>query len=340
MRTISRHAAGLFSSMLCVAFFCGSCSENKYQRTIHGLNTVIDVTLYSSRNPSDIFDSLQRVIAGVDSLLSISNPSSDVWNVNHRNGPVVCVRPVTASLTRFCEAECDSSGGLFDITVAPLKYLYGLESHRRTNHVPNRFELDSVRRLIGCGRMRVLGDSELMLDSGVTIDFGGIGKGYLFTLVKDILVHAGERRFLVNIGGDLIARGDKPDGRPWNVGIQHPRVDSAIIATLSVSNTCVFSSGDYKRYFIENGVRYHHLFDPRTAEPGRKNQSATAIGADPLLVDVCVKAAFLLDAPKALEYLCHRKLKGVIIDSAGKLWASAGLENVLQPDSKVTAEYR
>jgi len=327
-------------ALLVAALFCGCFSEREYRRTFFAFNTVIDITLYSSRDPSATLDSFQRVIVSLDSMLSISNQSSDVWKVNHRHGPIVRVRPITASLARFCEAECDSSGGLFDITVAPLKYLYGLESHQKTNHVPSRIELDSARRFIGCGCVHALGDSALMLDEGVTLDFGGIGKGYLLALVKNIFIHAGERRFLINLGGDLIAWGDKPDGKPWNVGIQHPRVDSSLIATLSASNTCVFSSGDYKRYFIVNGVRYHHLFDPHTATPGRKNQSATVIGADPLLVDVCVKVAFLLDAPKALEYLNRRKLEGVIIDSTGKMWASTGLKNILQSNSRVTVEFR
>jgi thiamine biosynthesis lipoprotein len=330
----------LLFALLAAALFCGCSSERKYRRSFFAFNTVFDITLYSPRDPSAALDSLQRVIASLDSILSISNQSSDVWKVNHRRGPIVRVRPITASLARFCEAECDSSGGLFDITVAPLKFFYGLESHQKTNHVPSRIELDSVRRFIGCGRIHVLGDSALMLDEGVTVDFGGIGKGYLMTLAKNIFIYAGERRFIINLGGDLIAWGDKPDGNPWNVGIQHPRVDSSLIATVSASNTCVFSSGDYKRYFIENGVRYHHLFDPRTAAPGRKNQSATVVGADPLLVDVCVKVAFLLDAPKALAYLNRRKLEGVIIDSTGKMWASTGLKNIMRPDSKVTVEYQ
>jgi thiamine biosynthesis lipoprotein len=338
-RFVNIISCSLFA-LLVAALFCGCFSERKYSRTFFAFNTVIDITLYSSRDPSATLDLLQREIVSLESVLSISNQYSDVWKVNHRHGPIVRVSPITASLARFCEAECDSSGGLFDITVAPLKFLYGLESHQKTRHVPSRTELDSARRFIGCGCVHVLGDSALMLDEGVAVDFGGIGKGYLMSLVKNIFIHAGEQRFLVNLGGDLIAWGDKPGGKPWNVGIQHPRVDSSLIATLSASNTCVFSSGDYERYFIVNGVRYHHIFDPHTATPGRKNQSATVVGADPLLVDVCVKVAFLLDAPRALQYLKQRKLEGVIIDSTGKIWASTGLKNILQPDSKVTVEYR
>ena len=339
-----RRPAHIFSyplfSLFTAALFSGCFFQDKYERHFFAFDTAIDITLYSSNNPSLIIDSLEHVIVNLDSLLSISNPESDIWKVNHRHGPVVRVRPFTASIARFCETECDSSKGLFDITVAPLKFLYGLESHQTAHHVPTNVELDSVRRFIGCGRVYVLGDSALMLDSGVTIDFGGIAKGYLLALAKDILVHAGEAQFLINLGGDLIAWGDKPDGKPWNVGIQHPRIDSSLIATLSVRSTCVFTSGDYERYFVENGVRYHHIFDPRTCVPGRKNQSATVVGPDPMLSDASVKIAFLLDAPDALGYLRLRGLEGIIVDSTGKTWASSGLKTVLQPSEAVTVEYR
>ena len=243
-------------------------------------------------------------------------------------------------MARFCEIECDSSKGLFDITVAPLKYLYGLESHQTTHHIPANAELDNVRRSIGCGRFHTLGDSALLLDSGVMIDFGGIAKGYLLALAQDMFVRAGQRQFLINLGGDLIAWGDKPGGKPWNVGIQHPRIDSSLIATLSVRSTCVFTSGDYERYFVDNGVRYHHIFDPRTCLPGRKNQSVTVVGRDPVVSDASVKVAFLLDAPDALGYLEKHALEGIIIDSTGKIWASAGLKNMLRPFQSVSVEYR
>lgn len=338
---IQRHCIYfLIFTLLCLSLFSNCTSEHKYQRKFFTFDTIIDITLYSSKNPSAILDSFQRVTVRLDSMLSISNPASDVWKINHRHGSIVPVQPTTASLAKYCKAECDSSRGFFDITVAPLKYLYGLESHQNANHVPSKTELDSVCRFIGCNRMHVLGDTALMLDSGVTIDFGGIAKGYTLTLAKKIFCNAGIQCFLINLGGDMIAWGNKPDGKPWNIGIQHPRDNDELIATISAANTCVFTSGDYERYFIKDGIRYHHLFDAHTGLPARKNQSSTVINADPEAADVNVKVAFFMNAPDGLEYLNHRKLEGVIIDSTGKIWASMGLRNILQLEPTVTVEYR
>lgn len=319
--------------------FSGCSREKKYQRRIFALDTVIEATLYSKKDVSSLLDSLEKLIRRTDSSLSISNPTSDVWKINHRTDSVVHVNPVTINILRTCLTECDLSSNLFDVTVAPLKFLYGLESHQKTDRVPTQLELDSVRQYIGCNHLKIVNDSTLGIDRGVTIDFGGIAKGYLINQIKAFFKKSGESVYLVNLGGDLIAYGLKPDGSTWNIGIQHPR-NNTNIAIIPVSNTCVFSSGDYERYFIKDGVRYHHLFDPGTGVPGRKNQSSTVIGKDPMIVDIAVKVAFLMDASDALDYLKSRNLLGVIIDSTGTMWASAQLKNVFQHDSTVTVNYK
>ena len=337
-----RSAVAWVLALLMATFSCVHHDLKAYKRHFFSLDTSIDVTLYAPREPSAIFDSIQSIIFKTDSMLSISNPGSDIWNVNHRGQGRVRVEPATAHIVSFCVKECEFSGGFFDISVAPLKFLFGLESHQEQHHVPSLVQIDSVRRFIGCGLVHVEGDSCLLLDSAVTIDLGGIAKGYLLDRLKTCLIREGQQRFLINLGGDLIAWGEKPGGKPWVVGIRHPRKSTdTLLATLSVANTCVFTSGDYERYFIDNGVRYHHLFDPHTGSPARKNQSSTVIGVNPLSVDALVKEAFFLDAPRAIDYLKGRNVQGVIVDSAGAVWASASLKKILtQTDSSACFHFQ
>ena len=320
---------------------CGGIGKKAYKRHFFSLDTSIDVTLYASHNPSRVFDSIRAIIFGFDSLLSITDTSGDVWKINHRVGPRVRVHPATAAIISFCNAACDSSAGWFDITVGPLKYLYGLESHQRDRHIPSKGQLDSVCRIIGCGRVRVMGDSAVFLDSGTTVDLGGIAKGFLLERLKRYLSRAGQKDYLINLGGDLIAWGEKPGGKPWIVGVQHPRKPEALLATLPVRSTCVFSSGDYERFFIENGVRYHHLFDPHTGIPCRKNQSSTVIGENSVDVDAQVKEAFFMDGPRALEFLRARHVQGIIVDSLGTVWISESLKNMVTiTDSSADIRYK
>jgi len=326
--------------ILAMLFVCSCDQVHKYQRRFFALDTIIDAIICSRKDPSPLFDSLEILISKTDSSLSISNPESEIWKINHRKSPTVHLSPSTVSIIRFCKTECDSSGNLFDITVAPLKYLYGLESHQTEEHVPSQRELDSVEQFIGCNHLNVLDDSTIMIDSGVTVDLGGIAKGYLFNKIKSFFEKSGEKQYMVNLGGDLIAWGRKPDGSKWNVGIEHPRIQGSIIGSIAVSNTCVFTSGDNERFFIKGGTRYHHLFNPKTGMPSRKNRSSTVIYDNPVLADIFVKVAFLKDAPDAIDYLKSRNMVGVIVDSTGAVWASAQLKGTLKPDSGIKVIYR
>jgi thiamine biosynthesis lipoprotein len=338
----SLHIRCTISTLLFLAVLITGCSEKKYNQRFFALDTVIDVTFFANNQGSSLLTKLQQEIVKADSLLSISSRSSDIYRINHRSGNMVTVNSVTMSILKFCINSYQSSDSLFDITVSPLKFLYGLETHQEANRVPSEAELDSVRNFIGCFHLRIENDSTIYLDSGVTVDLGGIAKGYVVNRIKAFFSDAGVENYLVNLGGDLIASGEKPDKSKWRIGIQNPRPTDSVplIATFPVKNTSVFSSGDYERFFIKDGIRYHHLFNPKTFKPERKNQHSTVIGEDPLKVDVSVKVAFLMDAPQGIDYLKKNGLNGLIVDSNGVIWASEGLRAVLEPKQGVTITFR
>lgn len=318
------------------------CGQKKYTDRFFAFDTIIDVTFFSDSNGKSLIKKLQKTLLEVDSLLSISSGKSDIYRINHRSTNAVTIDTATMSIIKFCINSYYKSDSLFDITVSPLKYLYGLESHQEKNRIPSEAELDSVRKIIGCYHLRIENDSTIYLDSGVTIDLGGIAKGYVINRVKRFFLDAGVKNYLVNLGGDLIASGEKPDKSLWRIGIQNPRPTDSLplLATLPVKNTSVFSSGDYERFFIKDGVRYHHLFNPKTLKPERKNQHSTVIGDDPLKVDVSVKIAFLMDAPLGIDYLKKNGLKGLIVDSSGVVWASEELRGLIEPAQSVTITFR
>jgi thiamine biosynthesis lipoprotein len=324
-----------------VMFLCTCAQNNKYTAHFFSLDTVMDITLYSdSQTAKADLDSLQVFFGSMDSLLSLSRPESEVSRINGRRDSSVVLSPALKTIIAVCRREYGFSGGLFDVTVEPLKYLYGLESHQTQNRVPGRGELDSALRLVGFNRIVFPSDSTMVLPAGMHLDLGGIAKGYILAAAADFLKGRGYRNFLINAGGDIVMSGRKPDGRPWMIGVAHPRRKNAMIATLRVPEGCVFTSGDYERFFTDNGKRYHHLFDPRTGMPGTCNMSATVVGSDALAVDAVVKTAFFLPAEQALRYLKTRGMPGFIIDSSGIGWASAELEGVLHADSSLVVNYR
>jgi len=321
--------------------FFACSSPQKHMVRFLAFDTDIDVTIYSpSSNVERDIDSLKALCTRIEDKLSISKPESEIYRINHRSDSVVVVSDTLKRILSVCRKEYASSGGLFDVTVEPLKYLYGLESHQKTNHVPTRAELDTAMSHIGFGRIRFQSDSILVIPLGMHLDFGGIAKGYLLITLQKFLIAKGYSSFLVNGGGDLIAVGLKPDKKQWVIGIQNPRVSTELVSTIPVNDHCVFTSGDYERFFIQNGIRYHHLFNPKTGLPGRYNSSATVIGTNPLTTDAAVKIAFLMPPEKAVDYLTTRNLPGLLIDTAGVGWANAAMKPLLQPEPGFVVNYR
>jgi thiamine biosynthesis lipoprotein len=332
-----------FCSIAAVTGIClCSVPQKKFESHIFALDTVIDVTLYtqSSHAAQHDLDSLETMIMHLDTLLSISAPAGDIYRINHRRDSIVVLNRPVRDIMQICRREWQQSGGLFDITVAPLKYLYGLEAHQESHHVPAQSELDSCLRIIGFNKIRFVNDSTLVLPQGLTLDFGGIGKGYIMQQIQQFLRGKGYTSFLINIGGDILINGSRPNGSAWNIGIRDPRNDQELSAQVRVKNTDVFTSGDYERYFMGNGIRYHHLFNPQTGQPSRCNRSVTVIGNNPLVVDAVVKAAFIMQAPGALSYLASRNMQGCVIDSIGGVWISIGLKQQITVDSGVAVQYR
>ncbi|HYC09530.1 MAG TPA: FAD:protein FMN transferase, partial [Steroidobacteraceae bacterium] len=160
---------------------------------------------------------------------------------------------------------------------------------------------------------------------GMRIDLGGIGKGYAVDRGIGILKARGVQRALVTAGGDSRIIGDRM-GRPWLVAIRHPDNPSKVVTRIPLSDSAVSTSGDYERYFDEDGVRYHHIIDPHTGHSASKVRSATVIGPTATQTDGMSKTAFVLGAEKALEIINRMpEYDAVFVLPDGKMLYSNGL---------------
>jgi thiamine biosynthesis lipoprotein len=132
------------------------------------------------------------------------------------------------------------------------------------------------------------------------IHLGGIGKGYAVERAIRILRAAGLRDFMIQAGGDLYVGGHK-DGRPWRLGINDPRgPEGKSFATIDLTDSTFSTSGDYARFFMKDGVRYHHILDPRTGQPARLCRSVTIAAESPVLADAIAKGVFILGPEKGM----------------------------------------
>jgi thiamine biosynthesis lipoprotein len=159
------------------------------------------------------------------------------------------------------------------------------------------------------------------------LDLGGIGKGFMAQRACETLRQRGIQAGVVANAGDLVLFGTKPDGRPWRIGVQHPRHPGKMLAALELTDCAVSTSGDYERFFTRDGVMYHHILDASTLLPARDCQSVTVIGRDATLVDALATGIFVLGPSPGLQLLERTRLgEGIIIDRQGRTSISPSLE--------------
>jgi thiamine biosynthesis lipoprotein len=206
------------------------------------------------------------------------------------------------------------SGGAFDLTVGILAEIWGFRS--KSYRVPEKGEISRALNFIGLEKI-VEKEDRLIVPGGVIIDWGGLAKGWALDQAFQALQKAGISRGFINAGGDLICFGKNPDNQAWRIGIKHPR-ESGFLGVLEISDLAVATSGDYQRYFEIKGVRYHHIFDPRTGFPACGKQSVTVIGPQATICDALATALFVLkDASKLLSL--YPDYGVIIVDDQGSL---------------------
>jgi thiamine biosynthesis lipoprotein len=253
--------------------------------------------------------------------------SSDVTRINRSAGKErVKVSPETFEVIQKAQEISELSEGGFDITIGPLTELWR-EARKKT--IPPSIE--DVKEKLGLVNFKnIETDQEgkvFLKKKGMAIDLGGIAKGYAVDRAFELLKSLGYRNLIVNAGGDLRVGGLK-NNQPWSIGIQNPRESQKILARIPVSDMAVTTSGDYEKFFIYEGKRYHHIFNPRDGFPAEGCQSVTIVTKDCITADGLATAVFVLGAEKGYS-LCQ-KLDGVdclIVDKEGKIIFSPGLKD-------------
>jgi len=206
-----------------------------------------------------------------------------------------------------------NSSGCFDITVAPLSKAWGF--FNGSLHVPPSNEIKALLKHIGMDKIKEENGS-LVLLPGMELDWGGIAKGCGIDLASKSLIAMGIMKGFINAGGDLFCWGQNPDNQPWKIGVKHPR-KRGFLCVLAVSGLGTATTGDYQRYFIEKGTRYHHVFNPSTGYPAKGKQSVTVIGPETLLCDALSTALFVSNKPEMIIEK-YPEYGALLIDSNGR----------------------
>jgi thiamine biosynthesis lipoprotein len=256
--------------------------------------------------------------------MSPYKPDSELSRVNREAfaTPVPVSHEMFTLLQRAAHFS-ELSDGAFDITYAAVGQLYDY----RAGTLPTRDAIARARQAVGHRQLRLDADARSVrfAREGMRIDLGGFAKGHAVDTSVALLREFGIAHAIVSAGGDSRVIGDRR-GRPWSVAVRDPRRADAIVAVLPLEDTSISTSGDYERYFERDGVRHHHLIDPKTGESPRALRSVTILAADGLTCEALSKSVFVMGLDKGMRWV--ESLPGVdaiVVDAAGALHVSSGL---------------
>ena len=291
---------------------------------IMGTRCYVELWADEPAKGNDAIDAVMAELRRIDSLMSHYKPESQLSQINqYANERPVQVDKELFDLIRLSTHYSQITEGAFDITYASVGYLYNYPQHIRPTEAQIRQALPAVN-----WRNMLLDEEHHTVrfeHPGMRIDLGGIGKGHAVDRGIDVLKARGIARALVTAGGDSRIIGDRM-GRPWLVAIRHPDNPSKVVTRIPLSDSAVSTSGDYERYFDEDGVRYHHIIDPRTGHSASKVRSATILAPTATQTDGMSKTAFVLGAEKALEIINRMpEYDAVFVLPDGRVLYSNGL---------------
>ena len=271
----------------------------------------------------------------LEELLSTWIPTSELSRVNAAAGlEAVQVSGETLELVRRSIEIADLTDGGFNIAIGPAVEAWGVLDRQQ---IPSREQLERLMELLDVRDIR-LNEKEgtlALAKRGMKIDVGGIGKGYAADRAIEAMQAAGATAGVVALSGDIKTFGRLPDGAKFPVGIQHPRREGAVIAVIELQNEAISTAGDYERFFERDGVRYHHILDPRTLLPARECQSVTIIAKDGIWADGLDTGIFVMGPGRGMELVEHLEgVEAIIIDAEGRVHLSSGLRGRVRLSSE------
>jgi thiamine biosynthesis lipoprotein len=290
------------------------------------MGTRVSVELWHA-DPLQAARLLEQVMAEyrrIDRAMSTYRDDSEISRVNAGAGAqAIAISDELYRLLDTALALSRASGGAFDISYDSVGYLYDFRQRQR----PDADAIAAVLAAIDYRRIELDPGARSIhfAAPGMRINLGGIAKGYAVERAAALLRVAGIEHALLNAGGDTRVLGDRR-GEPWIVGISHPRLDDAVATRLPLVDEAISTSGDYERFFEEDGRRYHHILNPATGEPTETVLSASVIGPDATLTDGLATTVFVLGTEAGLALIeRYPDYEAIIVEPSGRLAFSSGL---------------
>jgi thiamine biosynthesis lipoprotein len=322
----------------------GSCAHAKpadspqaqlVERSFASMGSELHLSVWTTdpTETASAFDMIEQEFRRLEDLMSNWRDGSNIQKLNAAAGDhPVPVASEIRELLRTANQISEWTNGKFDVTFGVMSGLWKFDYQNEDDTIPDSREVARRRKLINYRELKVdeQHGTAFLVREGMVANLGGIGKGYAVDRARNILQAAGFRNFMIQFGGDMYVAGNAGD-RPWRLGIQDPRrTDNHIFATIELSDSTFSTSGDYERFFIKDGRRYHHIIDPATGEPSIGCRSVTIVGKSATIADGLSTGVFIM-GPEAGMALIEKlpDVEGVIVSSKNEVLVSSGLKGRL-----------
>lgn len=321
--------------VIMVVAVLSACSSTKnkeigFEADTFAMGTIISQKVYGANAQTAVNQAVEK-IEYLEELLTFNGQQGDIYKLNQNAGlKNVELNPETIKIIEKAQQISELSNGAFDITVGPLVKTWGIGSD--VERIPTEKELQKLLLLVDYRDITIDNNIVGLKEAGQMVDLGGIAKGYAGDAVKDIYKKNDIQSAFINLGGNVVTLGNKPDGSPWNVGIRNPRPSvkdgGQNIGIVKVTDKAVVTAGDDQRYFEQGGLRYHHILDPSTGYPAKSDLMSVSLITDSSLdADALDTAVFILGLDKGRDLL--RKYGGVeavFITTDKKVYITDGLK--------------
>ena len=311
--------------LLALLLLLTGCTSRAPEETlqIFAMDTVMDFYAVGE-GASDALSECAREINRLESLLSRTRTGSDVSNLNENGSAALSEE--TAQLLRDALSYTQTTGGAFDVTIAPLVEAWNI--HGENPRVLTADEIAALLPLVGSEHLHLDGTSAA-LDAGCAIDLGGIAKGYASDVAAQLYRDHNVTGGWLSLGGNVYTHGTKPDGSFWNVSVRDPRDTTASAAILQLSNQFAVTSGGYQRYFTAaDGTVYQHIIDPATGTPAVSDLlSVTIVGKSGAMADAYSTALYVMGESGAVSFwrAHHNEFDMVLITADNRILYTPGL---------------
>ena len=294
------------------------------------MGTLVEISVFEKDKDlaqlaiQNAFDEIQRM----EKLMSTHIPTSEISKINQSAGlRPVSVSPEVLDVIRRALYWAEQTDGALDVSIGPVNELWDFDGDHPA--LPDKNTLAQELLKVDHRKIQIENQTVLLMEKGMRLHLGAIAKGFAVDRAIKILQDSNIQNALINAGGDLKTLGKRPDQTAWKIGLQHPRRPESILASFSLTEKAVATSGDYQKYFDHEGIRYHHILNPKTGYPVTGVMSATVVAKTVMDADSLSTALFVMGAKKGLAFIDSLKdAEGLIMNQDKSPHLSQGMADL------------